>query len=219
MIRKSYRTILMMLSVFLIAGQVSVRPQNLQTMKLPQPKKEGGMPLMQALNERHSTREFGPDKLSPQALSNMLWAAWGISRSTGQRTAPSASNKQEIDIYVVMADGAWLYEAQGNVLKQILNEDIRSLTGTQPFVKDAPVNLVYVADLTKAGRTNPADTEFYTGTNTGFIAENVYLFCASEGLATVVRAGVDRAALAKALKLRSDQKIALAQSVGYPKKQ
>jgi len=209
----------MVVAAFLIAGTVMVGAQEMQTIQLPQPKKEGGKPLLQVLNERQSAREFAPDKLSPQVLSNLLWAAWGISRSTGQRTAPSASNKQEVDIYVVMADGAWLYDAKGNALKQVVSEDIRALAGTQPFVKDAPVNLVYVADLAKAGRTRPEDTEFYSGANTGFIAENVYLFCASEGLATVVRASVDRAALAKALKLRPDQKISLAQSVGYPKKQ
>ncbi len=192
--------------------------QTLQTIQLPPPKKEGGKPLLQVLNDRHSVREFAPDKLSPQMLSNLLWAAWGINRSTGQRTAPSASNKQEIDVYAVMADGAWLYDAQTNALKQVVTADIRSLTGTQPFVKDAPLNLIYVADLAKAGRTRPEDAEFYSGADTGFIAENVYLFCASEGLATVVRASVDRAALAKGLNLRPDQKIALAQSVGYPKK-
>jgi len=218
MISRHLRTILVLLSVLPIAGPFPARTQDLQTQQLPQPKKEGGMPLLQALNERHSTREFAPDKLSSQVLSNLLWAAWGINRSAGQRTAPSASNRQEIDIYVVMADGAWLYDAAGNALKQVVTEDVRSLTGTQPFVKDAPVNLVYVADLAKGKRTTPADAEFYTGANAGFIAQNVYLFCASEGLVTVVRAMVDRAALAKALKLRPDQKIAFAQSVGYTKK-
>jgi nitroreductase len=215
---KSYGTIFLTLSVFLIVGSFPARPQDLQTLQLPQPKKEGGMPLMQALNQRRSTREFAAEKLSTQALANLLWAAWGINRGTGQRTAPSANNRQEIDIYVVMADGAWLYDAKENALRQVVSEDIRSLTGSQPFVKDAPVNLVYVADLAKANRPNPADAEFYTGANAAFIAANAYLFCASEGLATVVRAMVDRAALAKALKLRQDQKIAFAQSVGYPKK-
>ena len=218
MTHKMNRFVLMILSALLIASQFAVRPQDLQTQQLPQPKKEGGMPLLQALNQRHSTREFAPDQLPSQALANLLWAAWGINRGTGQRTAPSASNRQEIEIYVVMADGAWLYDAGANALKQVVTEDVRSLTGTQPFVKDAPVNLVYVADLAKGKRTSPADAEFYTGANAGFIAQNVYLFCASEGLATVVRAMVDRAALAKALKLRPDQKIAFAQSVGYPKK-
>lgn len=214
----SHFKIFLVSSLFLDAAASFSLAQSLPTMQLSQPKKEGGKPLLQVLNERHSTREFAPDKLSPQMLSNLLWAAWGINRSTGQRTAPSASNKQEVEIYAVMADGAWLYDAEKNALKQIVAADLRSLAGTQSYVQDAPLNLIYVADLAKAGRTKPEDTEFYTGANTGFIAENVYLFCTSEGLATVVRASVDRVALAKALKLRADQKIALAQSVGYPKK-
>jgi len=214
-----FGSVLIVLSLCLIAGSAPGWSQDLQIIQLPPPKKEGGKPLMQVLNERHSVREYAPDRLSPQMLSNLLWAAWGINRSSGQRTAPSASNRQEIDLYVIMPGGAWLYDAAGHMLKQVVTEDVRALAGTQPFVKDAPINLVYVADLAKGGRTRPEDVEFYTGTNAGFIAENVYLFCASEGLATVVRASVDRAALAKALKLRPDQKIALAQSVGYPKKQ
>jgi nitroreductase len=213
---RTYRAVFL---IFLLSGVVGAAvAQSQELIQLPQPKKEGGKPLMQVLNERKSAREFSGEKLSPQVLSNLLWAAWGLNRSTGQRTAPSASNKQEIDLYVIMAEGAYLYDAQGNQLQQVLAEDIRALTGTQPFPKDAPVNLVYVADLAKSGRTRTEDVEFYTGADTGFIAENVYLFCASEGLATVVRASVDRAALAKSLKLRSNQKIALAQSVGYPKK-
>ncbi len=215
---KSRGMFLILPFIFLAAGALSAYAQGLQTIQLPPPKKEGGKPLLQVLNERHSVREFAADKLSPQVLSNLLWAAWGVNRSTGQRTAPSASNRQEIDIYAVMADGAWLYDAQANALKQVVAADIRSLTGTQTFAKDAPVNLIYVADLAKAGRTRPEDVEFYTGADTGFIAENVYLFCASEGLGTVVRASLDRAALAKGLNLRPDQKIALAQSVGYPRK-
>jgi nitroreductase len=213
---KIYRAVFL---IFLLLGVVGIAVVEAQDLiQLPQPKKEGGKPLMQVLNERKSAREFSGEKLPPQVLSNLLWAAWGLNRSTGQRTAPSASNRQEIDVYVVMAEGAYLYDAQGNQLKQVVAEDIRALTGTQPFPKDAPINLVYIADLAKSGRTRVEDVEFYTGADTGFISENVYLFCASEGLATVVRASVDRAALAKALKLRPDQKIALAQSVGYPKK-
>jgi SagB-type dehydrogenase family enzyme len=179
---------------------------------------EGGKPLMQVLKERKSAREFSAEKLSPQVLSNLLWAAFGINRPSGQRTAPSASNKQEMDIYVASGDGLYLYDAKANQLKQVLAEDIRALTGTQAFVKDAAINLVYVADLAKAGRTNPEAIELYSGADTGFISQNVYLFCASEGLATVVRASVDKPALAKAMKLRADQKIVLAQSVGYPKR-
>lgn len=204
--------------IFLLACTSSLCAQELQTIKLPQPKKEGGKPLMQALNERKSAREFSSEKLPLPVLSNLLWAACGINRPTGQRTAPTASNKQEIDVYVAAPDGLYLYEPKEHQLKQILAEDIRALTGTQPFPKDAAVNLIYVADLTKAGRTKPEDIEFYSGADTGFVAQNVYLFCASEGLATVVRASVDRAALAKAMRLRPDQKICLAQSIGYPKK-
>ncbi len=188
-----------------------------EVIKLPAPKMEGGMPLQQALKERKSSREFNGEKLALPVLSNLLWAAWGVNRPDGHHTAPSASNRQEIDVYVATVDGLYLYEAKEHQLKRVVAEDLRAMTGTQPFVKDAAVNLVYVADLAKGNRTDPAAIEFYTGTNAAFLAQNVYLFCASEKLATVVRASIDRQALAKAMKLRPDQKIALAQSVGYPK--
>jgi nitroreductase len=213
--RPSYRGFVL---IILLACAASICAQELKTIKLPAPDKQGGKPLMQTLNERKSAREFSPEKLPLPVLSNLLWAAAGVNRPDGHHTSPTASNKQEIDVYVAAPDGLYLYEAKDHQLKQILAEDIRALTGTQPFPKDAAVNLIYVADLAKAGRTKPEDTEFYSGADTGFVAENVYLFCASEGLATVVRASVDRAALAKAMKLRPDQKICLAQSIGYPKK-
>ncbi len=199
-----------------IAG--AAHGQAARTIQLPPPQKEGGKPLMQALNERKSTREFGTAKLPVPVLSNLLWAACGINRPTGQRTAPSANNKQEIDVYVALPEGLYLYDPQAHALQLVVAEDLRAATGTQPFVKDAALNLVYVADLKKAGRTRPEDVEFYTGADSAFIAQNVYLFCASEGLASVVRAGADREALARAMQLRPDQKIALAQTVGYPAK-
>jgi nitroreductase len=189
-----------------------------QAIKLPPPRTEGGKPLMQALKERKSSREFSTEKLPQPVLSNLLWAAFGINRESGYRTAPSASNRQEIDIYIATSDGLYLYEPKEHQLMQMSAEDVRAMTGTQTFVKEAPVNLIYVADLAKGRRTKPEDVEFYSGTNAGFIGENVYPFCASEGLATVVRASIDRPALAKAMGLRADQKIALTQSVGYPKK-
>jgi len=105
---------------------------------------------MQALRERKSSREFSPDKLSPQMLSDLLWAACGINRPEGQRTAPSANQQQEIDIYVADSEALYLYDAKANVLKPILAGDIRASTGTQPFVKDAAINLIYVADLAKS---------------------------------------------------------------------
>jgi SagB-type dehydrogenase family enzyme len=173
---------------------------------------------MQALKERHSTREFSPEKLSQQALANLLWAAFGINRPDGRRTAPSASNWQEMDIYVATPDGLYVYDPKGNKLDPVLANDIRAATGTQSYVKDAAVNLVYVADLDRAGKGSAEDRNFYTAADTGFIAQNVYLFCASEGLAVVVRSSVDRTALATVMKLRPNQKITLAQTVGYPKK-
>ena len=185
--------------------------------KLPAPKTEGGMPLMQTLKERKSGREFSSKKLSQQTLSNLLWAAWGINRPNGHRTAPSARNLQDIDIYVAMSDGLFRYDAKDNQLKKILNEDIRAATGVQSYVKDAALDLIYVSDLARLKVTDPKAVEFYTGAHTGFIAQNVYLFCASAGLSTVVRGSVDRETLAKIMKLRPDQKITLAQSVGYPK--
>ena len=193
--------------------------QDLKPFMLPAPQTDGGMPLMQALKVRHSTREFSSEKLPPQVLANLLWAAFGINRpDAGKRTAPSAMNWQEIDVYVATADGLYVYDAKGNKLDPILAEDVRGATGGQPFVKEAPVNLVYVADFAKTGKSSAEERNFYTAADTGFIAQNVYLFCASEGLAVVVRGGVDRTALAKSMKLRPDQKVLLAQTVGYPKK-
>ena len=173
---------------------------------------------MQALKDRKTDRAFSVKELPQQMLSDMLWAADGINRSdSGRRTAPSAKNMQEVDIYVAKADGLYLYDAKANMLTPVLAGDIRALTGKQAFVKDAPVNLVFVADFSKMNDLNESDANFYAATDTGFISENVYLFCSSSGLATVVRAMVDKPALAKAMKLRPDQKVILTQTVGYPK--
>jgi len=191
--------------------------QDLKPIVLPPPQTDGGRPLMQVLKERKTSREFSGEKLSPQVLSNLLWAAFGINRPEGKRTAPSAMNWQEIDVYAATADGLFIYDAKANRLEPVLAQDVRAATGTQPFVASAPVNLVYVADIAKTGSVG-SDAELYTSADAGFIAQNVYLFCASEGLATVVRGSVDRAALAKVMKLRPEQKIVLAQTVGYPKK-
>jgi SagB-type dehydrogenase family enzyme len=192
--------------------------KELKPIELLKPQMDGGMPLMQALKARKSSREFSNEKLPLQVLSNMLWAAWGINRPDGKRTAPSAMNLQEIDVYVALEEGLYLYDAKENILKPVLPKDIRAMTGGQPFVKDAPVNLIYVADYSRMGRVSAKDKAFYSAANTGFISQNVYLFCASEGLVTVVRAYMDKNALAKVMKLRPNQKIILAQTVGYPKK-
>jgi nitroreductase len=191
----------------------------LKPMVLMKPQTDGGRPLMQVLKDRSSSRSFSSEKLPPQVLSNLLWAAFGINRpDSGGRTAPSAKNAQEIDIYVAMAEGLYLYDAKTQTLNPVLAEDVRVLTGRQPFVKDAPINLIYVADLARLSGSSQEDKDLYSAAGAGFIGENVYLFCASEGLATVVRGSIDRQALAAAMKLRPDQKIILAQTVGYPKK-
>jgi nitroreductase len=202
-----------------IAAEEQTEPvaEKTATIQLPKPQTEGGMPLMQTLNERKTSRDFSTKELPDQVLSNMLWAAFGINRPDGKRTAPSAMNMQETDIYVATAKGLYLYYPKENTLILKLGEDIRAKTGGQPFVASAPVNLVYVADYAKM-RGSDEDKNFYSATDTGFISQNVYLFCASEGLATVVRGYVDKPALAQAMKLRPDQKIILAQTVGYPQK-
>jgi SagB-type dehydrogenase family enzyme len=190
----------------------------LQTIPLPPPQTDGGRPLMQVLKERSSSRAFGSKTLSRHELSNLLWAAFGVNRSdSGKRTAPSAKNQQEIDIYVATADGLYLYDVPAHTLKQILAADIRAETGLQPYVKEAAVNLVYVADMSRMGDMKDEDKVFYSAADAGFIGQNVYLYCTSEGLGTVVRGAIDRPALSKVMGLRPDQKVILAQSVGYPK--
>jgi nitroreductase len=192
----------------------------------PQP--GGGSPLMQLLWKRKSSRQFSPEPLSVEVLSNLLWAGFGINRPDGKRTAPSAMNCQDIDIYVILPDGLYLYDQKANQLKLILAEDLRGFAGTQAYVKEAPVNIIYVSDYAKLGGKIPDQAKIFygstslidllSGAHAGLISENVCLYCASEGLATVVRALIDIPALSKVIRLRPDQKIILAQSVGYPKK-
>ncbi len=190
-----------------------------KTIQLLKPQPGSGTPLMQLLWKRKSSREFSSKPLPVEVLSSLLWAGFGINRPDGKRTAPSAMNWQDVDIYVILSEGLYLYDAKANQLKSVVSEDLRGLAGTQPFVKEAPVNLIYVSDYAKMGEKTPNERKIlYSGSHVGFISQNVYLYCASEGLATVVRAYVDAPALSKAMKLRSDQKIILAQSVGYPPK-
>lgn len=206
-----------MLVVVLVASTVSLA-KDLKAIKLPEPNMKGGMPLMEALKARRSIRTYTDQKLSNQILSDMLWAAFGINRpDEGRRTAPSARNWQETDIYVALEEGVYIYNAASNILEPIVAGDHRALTGVQLFVKDAPCNLVYVADYSKMAEIEEAFKDYYSAADCGFISQNVYLYCASAGLGTVVRAVIEREELAKVLKLREDQRIVLAQSVGYPR--
>jgi SagB-type dehydrogenase family enzyme len=199
-------------------GRDIAMAQEQKSIQLTKPQIAGN-PLMEVLAKRSSSREFSPEALPENILSNMLWAAAGINRSdSGKRTAPSAMNKQEIDVYVASESGIYLYVAKSHSLTMIAAGDLRALAGQQDYVKKAAVNLIYVADYSGMSSVPDQVKEMYVAADTGFISENVYLYCASAGLATVVRAYIDRPALAKAMKLRADQKIILAQSVGYPKR-
>ena len=215
MFKKSFLTgtvVLIIVSLITVSWAVELLP-----IKLPPPNMNSGKSLMQSLQARKSSRDFSTKKLPVEVLSNLLWAACGINRpESGRRTAPSAVNWQEVDIYVAMADGLYLYNAKEHVLKPVIKQDIRELTGKQPFVKEAPVNLIYVADYSRMGGANAEERNSYSAADTAFIAQNVYLYCASEGLATVVRGSIDRDVLAKAMQLRDNQRIILSQTVGYP---
>jgi SagB-type dehydrogenase family enzyme len=219
MMKKISPTVFWLILLLMLIYVTFVFAEQLKSIPLPKPQIDGGKPLMQVLKDRKSSRDFGSEKIPLQILSNLLWAASGVNRpESGRRTAPTAVNWQEIDIYLAMAEGLYLYEAKSHLLKPVLAEDIRALAGRQAFVKDAPLNLIYVADFSRISRGTNEEKDFFSAADTGFVAQNVYLFCASEGLATVVRANIDKATLAKTMKLGPDQRITLSQTVGYPKK-
>lgn len=190
--------------------------QEPSAIRLPPPQTDIGQPLMQVLMLRQSTRSFAARPLELQEISNLLWAADGINRpGSGGRTAPSARGWHEIDIYVALRGALYRYDPPTHTLQPSVTGDLRPLTGTQAFVADAPLDLVYVADRGRQGGAEE-EKERYNYANTGFIAQNVYLYCASQGLVAVVRALIDRPALAEAMQLRPEQHIILAQTVGYP---
>ena len=191
--------------------------QEAETIALPAPRKDGGKPLMQALALRRSTREFAERALPHDVLSDLLWAANGINRPSGDRTAPYWRHIMMTDIYAAMADGLWFYEPERHVLVKRMDADIRPLTGQQPFVRFAPLNLVYVTHGERMPRITQDAKLLYGSADACFIGQNVYLYCASEGLACVFRGSVDTDALGKVLKLGYGQFVTFAQSVGYPK--
>jgi nitroreductase len=203
-------------------GQLRPKPATgnaAKTISLPAPTKEGGLPLMQALTKRHSSRDFSPKALPIQVLSNLLWAAFGVNRADGGRTAPSALGKQEIDVFVTLSSGAYQYDARAHELLLVTSSDVRRVTGYQDFVDDAPLDLVYVADHARMSAVPAGKRESYASVAAGAITQNVYLFSASAGLATVIRAWIDRGAIADALGLTYDQQVLLSQTVGFPKEQ
>jgi SagB-type dehydrogenase family enzyme len=204
-----------LLFVFWISSTIA---QEIKVIQLPAPQIDTGKALMQVLNLRQSSRSFDSKPIPLQELSNLLWAANGINRqASGKRTAPSAMNWQETDIYVVLSEGTYIYEAKTHCLNPVVAGDLRASTGTQGFVKDAPINLVYIVDDARITRGSDDEKKLYSTLDVGFIAQNVYLYCASQGFAVVVRGSVDRPPLAKLLNLKPSQRIIAAQTVGYLK--
>lgn len=206
-----------LLSTAILAGTAAQAADEPPVMQLPAPKTAGGMPLMQVLKLRRSTREYADRPLPLQVLSDLLWAAYGVNRPSGDRTAPYWRHIMVIDVYAAMADGVWFYDPKGHLPRKHLSADIRAATGQQDFVGSAPLNLVYVAHGERMRDVSPEQRRLYASVDSGFIGQNVYLFCASEGLASVFRAAVDYKKLEKAMQLEDEQFVTFAQTVGYEK--
>jgi len=203
-----------------VMGKLRPRPHrgdSAASIALPPVEKHGGLPLLDALAQRRSDREFASDPLPLPLLSSLLWAAWGVNRPGGHRTAPTAVDCREIDLYVALPTGAYLYDATAHALQLAAASDVRRVTGYQDFVDDAPLDLVYVADHARMHLVPVGQRERYSCVAAGAIAQNVYLFAASAGLSTVLRGWIDRGAIADALGLTHDQQVLLSQTVGFPK--
>ena len=181
-----------------------------QDIKLPTPSKTGGKPLMEALSQRKSIKEFTGKELDKQTLSNLLWAAYGFNRAD-KRTVPSSQNRQEIDVYVMFKTGIYLYDAKTNILKLHAKGDFVEALGQPNISTTAALTLIYVVNQDKASGREAGFID------TGFIAQNVYLYAASANLGTVARASFNKKTLPEAMKLNSKQEITLVQAVGIPK--
>jgi nitroreductase len=203
------------LAVGLVAAPTGSRAT--EVVELPEPVMEGGMPLMEALSKRQSQRSFDDREIDDDVLASLLWAGFGINRpEAGERTAPSWRGSKETDIYLARADGVWIYDPEDNSLTRHLEDDLREMTGRQPFPADAPVVLIYVADRSRMADAPSEQQYLYAHVDAAYVSQNVYLFAASEGLATVVLGNVDKDALGEALGLGDDQILTFTQPVGYP---
>jgi SagB-type dehydrogenase family enzyme len=214
---KSTLIVLVIMGILTAAGATTA--QVAETINLPAPALEKSKPLMQALQERKSGREFQDKALTAQDLSSLLWCANGINRpESGNRTSPSARNRQDVAIYVVLKEGIYLYEPKKNQLLLVVAGDFRKSAGTQDYVATAPVNLIYVSDLSKLDfYKDREETVLTAGIDAGHCSQNVYLYAASAGLSTVVRTSVDRKKMTAILKLKPEQLVVMGQTVGYPK--
>ena len=200
-----------------VVARSALAAQEVAVMKLPPPRSQGGQPLIEVLKLRHSSRTYVDRALPPQVLSDLLWAAFGINRPSGDRTAPYWRHIMVIDIYAAMADGVWFYDPKDHVLRRHSTADLRATTGQQDFVGTAPLNLIYVANGDRMKDVSPEDRRLFASVDAGFIGQNVYLFCASEGLGSVFRGAVPYKKLESAMQLSDGQFVTFAQTVGYPK--
>ncbi len=193
------------LLLFAAAGLCCAAGANAQDINLPEPQTTGGMPLMEAIAARRTVRAYSERPLAPQTVADLLWSAWGISSADGKRTVPTARNQQDIDVYAVMADGTYLYDAKNNLLKQVTTEDLRPLLAKQDFVSSAPLHLLFVSANKK-----------YGGMHAGSMYQNVGLACTSMGLANVVRGMIDNEQLKQKLNLPEEEEVIISQTIGYP---
>jgi len=202
------------------AAPAPAQPAPLEVIKLDPPRLDAGVPTMQALKQRRSEKKFAETKLSRQQISEVLWAADGINRDDGHRTAPSAMGKYPIDIYVVLEEGVYLYSPAKHDLTPVAQGDFRKQCGTQEYVYTSPLNLVYVADYDKFSDIRDASAQKkaeWACMEAGSQAQNVYIYCASEGLATVFRVSIDNEEFGRVIKARPSQSVIAAQTVGHTK--
>lgn len=187
------------LSVFMI------NTVNAADIVLPKPYKAGGMPLVEAINERRSNRSFDVKMLDSQILSNLLWVTWGISSSKGYRVIPTARNKQDMDLYVLMSSGAYVYDAKANKLKQVSDKDLREfMIKGQEFVRNAPIHLLFVTK-----------DKYYGAFHAGAMSQNASLYCTSARLSCVVRGMFDKENIEKELGLKDGESVIVSEAIGY----
>lgn len=205
--------------VNLLEGELSLSTSELKVIKLNTPNKKGGAPLMKVFNDRHSEREFARDMLKAQDLSDLLWATNGINRPDGKRTAPSAKNVQDVDVFVITQEGAYLYDAKAHTLNPITKGDFRDLVaGGQDFVKTAPVSILLASELSRLGDASAERTKLMGAVDVGIVNQNINIACEGLGLVTVPRATMNHVELKKVLKLTDTHLLLMNNPVGYPKK-